>query len=696
MKRSVSVLFSVLAIVGLLAACAPQTVIVKETVEVEKVVKETVKETVVVAGTPQVVEKEVTKIVEKVVAASATPAPTAAPLDKESPMLAALVKSGKLPPLGQRLPEKPLVVKDGVLAYEKAIPDLALGKYGGTMKTGRQAGGLDVEAFYTNVEPVVTGPDISTQGLYANVFESYEVSPDNKVFTFILRKGLKWSDGQPVTTEDVRFMIEDVYFNAEYQATPPDAFLSADEARTPVKFEVLDDYTFKLTYTTPRGALMKSLAIGGFWGHWPSYQVLMQPKHYMQQWHPKYADKATLEAELKKQNLPAAEWSKLFNQKLCTHWNLGTAAEQCVNFPVLSPWMLTGVTLEAATYERNPYYFKVDWEGRQLPYIDKWQSIVYADVQSGQVSALNGDYDLYWNIDLLKAAMFMERGKEIGFDLVLTLKLHADGIVFFIFGCNKDPVLNKLLGDIRFRKAMNYAMDRNEINDNVFLGLASLPTAMMESEYSPEKANALLDEIGMTKKDANGYRLSPDGQPVSLFIEYNSPAAQYGGPQASELFAAQLQAVGINAEPRATESTVLNQRALAHEVNVYSWESYFPTDPDNLGPNRPGGAMWCPEWNWWKGKLENGKAVPEPANMPAEFVAYVQAIEDRNAYVPRTPEDAKLYEIQKAFYRDNYWALITVTDVPTPRWINGKLGNIVRQGTSSGYFRALEISYFKE
>ena len=108
MKRSVSVLLSVLAIVGLLAACAPQTVVVERTVEVEKVVtsvvKETVKETVVVAGTPQVVEKEVTKIVEKVVAPTATPVPTAAPLELESPMLADLVKQGKLPPLEERLP----------------------------------------------------------------------------------------------------------------------------------------------------------------------------------------------------------------------------------------------------------------------------------------------------------------------------------------------------------------------------------------------------------------------------------------------------------------------------------------------------------------------------------------------------------------------------------------------------------------
>jgi peptide/nickel transport system substrate-binding protein len=695
MKRFITVLLSVLAIAGLMAACAPQTVVVKETVEVEKIVKETVKETVVVAGTPQVIEKEVTKIVEKVVAPTATPVPTAAPLEMESPMLAELVKQGTLPPVEERLPASPLVVRKGMLAYEDAIPDFSLGNYGGTLRTEHPAGGLDVTTFYMNVEPVVTGPDISLQGLYGNVFESYEVSPDNTEFTFTLRKGLKWSDGVPVTTEDVRFMIEDLYFNTEYQPTPHAAFISADEAQTPAKFEVLDDYTFKLTYTTPRGSLIKSLAIGGFWGHWPSYQNIMLPKHYLQQWHPKYADPQALEAELKAQNLPAAEWPKLFNQKLCTHWSLGSALEQCIGHPTLQPYTLVDLSVEAATYERNPYYFKVDEAGRQLPYIDKIVSVSVPDTQSTQLLAMNGDLDYYWGPDQLKAAMYMEAGKKIGYELITTLNQHADGIVFFIYGCNKDPVINKLFNDIRFRKAMNYAMNRQEINDNVFLGLASLPTRMMESEYSPDKANALLDEIGMTQRDSNGYRLSPEGQEIKILIEYASAGSIYGTPRASELFAAQLQEVGINVEPRATEGTVLTQRGLAHEVQMYAWESYFPTDPDNLGPNRPGSVMWCPEWNWWEGKMEAGQVVPKPADMPDEFVSYVQAIEDRNAYVPRTPEDAALYEIQKAFYRDNYWALISTTDVKALVWASEKLGNLTRTGTRPGALRAMEILYFK-
>lgn len=691
MKRVLCTLFSLLAVASLVAACGqPQTVIVKETVEVEKVVtqvvKETIKETVIVEGTPKVVEKEVTKVVEKVVAATNTPEPTSAPLELESPMLAQRVADGELPPLAERLPENPLVVRDGTLAFTGGIPDLALGKYGGTVKSQHQAGGLDVETFYMNVEPVVTAPDIVLEGVYGNVFEDFEVSSDNTEFTFMLRRGLKWSDGVPVTMEDVRFVMEDMYFNEEYGAVPG-WLLTPDETQAPVVFEVLDDWTFKLTFAAPYGSLIKYLALSG----WNSWHTLVQPKHYLQQWHPKYADASALKAELDKANLAAEEWPTLFNQNKCERFNLGQDQEQCVNHPVLGPYIMTAVTAEAISYERNPYYWKVDWEGRQLPYPDYWVSVVTADIESANLLALNGEIDLYWQLDLLKAAMAMEMGREHGYDMVLNLYLHADGNTFFINGCTEDPVVRALFNDIRFRQAMNYAMGRQEINDNVFLGFAVLPENLQPSEYDPEEANALLDEMGMTERDANGFRLSPDGQEFKILMEYPAQAALYGLPKATELFAAHLQAVGINAEPRATENSVLNERGAANQVQIGVWETYLgATDRDALFTLRPAGWRWCPAWNWTEATGE-----PRPADMPDEFVEYVQAVEDRVKYVPRSPEDAALYEKLLALYRDHYWALITVTNVPTPKIISHRLGNIVRTGSSSGYFRALEIVYIK-
>ncbi|NLF01773.1 MAG: hypothetical protein GX601_12430, partial [Anaerolineales bacterium] len=555
MKRTLYIVVSLLALVGmLLVACqAPEPVVVTQIVQ----------ETVVVEG-----EEVEVPVTVQVTAAPEEEAPTAeVELTMESPMLAERVAAGELPPLEERLPLKPLVVKDGMISMAGAIPDLTLGQYGGTFRTAHQAGGLDVELFYTSVEPVVTGPDITLENLYGNVFEAYEVSEDNTEFTFKLREGLKWSDGVPVTMDDVRFVIEDLYFNEEY-GTVPGWLLSSDEANTPAEFEVVDDWTFRLKFQTPYGSLIKYLALTG----WNSWHTLVLPKHYLQQWHPTYTDLADA---LEEANLAPEEWPTLFNQMNCGNFQLGLIAEKCIAQPQLSPMIMTAVSSEGANFERNPYYFKVDEAGRQLPYWDTWTSVRTADIEAANLLALNGDLDSYWQLDLLKAAMAMEMGKEKGYDLVLNLYLHADGNTFFFNGCTNDPVVRALFNDVRFRQACNYAMNRQEINDNVFLGFASLPENIQDSEYSQEKANALLDEIGMTERDANGFRLSPDGQPVSILIEYPASGAMYGLVKATELFAAQLQEVGINAEPRATDDAVLNERAVSHDVQIGGWETYI-------------------------------------------------------------------------------------------------------------------------
>jgi len=285
-------------------------------------------------------------------------------------------------------------------------------------------------------------------------------------------------------------------------------------------------------------------------------------------------------------------------------------------------------------------------------------------------------------------------GKEKGYDLVLNLYLHADGNTFFFNGCTNDPVVRALFNDVRFRQACNYAMNRQEINDNVFLGFAKLPDNIQDSEYSPEKANALLDEIGMTERDSNGFRLSPDGQPVSILIEYPTAAAMYGVKQASELFAAQLQEVGLNVEPRGTDDAVLTERAISKDVQIGAWETYIgATDKDALFTVQPGWTLWCPDWAWYEG---HPTITEKPADMPDEFVDYVQAVQDRVQYQPRSPEDAALYEKLLSVYKDHYWALVSLTEVPTSKIIAHRLGNVTRTGSASGFLRSFEIIYIKE
>lgn len=672
MKRVLYLLVNFFGLLSLLAACAAPTPQIIEK-QVTSVVTE--KQTVVVEST-----KIVEKSVEKLVTPTSPPAPTAAPIDKESPMLAELVKAGKLPPLDQRLPISPLVVQDGTVSFKGAIPNFGLGKYGGTLRLTHTPG-FSVEVFYGEIEPLITGADISLENAYPNVLQDYKISADNQVFTFVMRKGLKWSDGEPVTMDDVKFTIEDLYFNKDYGA-PPSWLLSPDGSMA--KFEVVDDYTFKLTYSGPSGALIKTLALSG----WNSYQVVIKPKHFLKQWHPKYADAAALKTELDKSSLKAEQWSQLFNSHDAIMYD--NVAKKMENFPTLAPYVLTSLTDEAATFVRNPYYWKVDTAGRQLPYIDKLVSVQAADNETANVRALGGDVDWAWYIDLRKAALFMEKGKEMGFNLILSLGQHADGISFQVNGCVKDPVVKPLLNDIRFRQAMNYAMNRAELNDTIYLGFGSLPKNI-PNEYSKDKANKLLDDMGLTKKDKDGFRLSPDGKAFKLLIEYGSDAVLYGVQPGAELFAEHLKAVGLNAEPRGSPNSVITERTTANQIMIHVWETYTPTDPDNLFPLYPNTNGWCPSWSW----QPTMTTIPRPADLPKEVEAYVKAINDRAQYAPRSPEDVKLYQVEQDFYKNYYWALISLGDIKAPVWANNKLGNVTTQGTRPGALRAFEVLYFK-
>ena len=686
MKKKWFWFLAMVAVIGalVLSACQPKTVIVEKEVEkiVTQIVTEKIKETVIVEGESKVVEKEVTRVVEK----EESPQEPVADLGMESPMLAEMVAAGDLPPVEERLPLKPLVVKDGTLSFEGAIPDFGLGGYGGTMRS-THLGGFNVPFFYVQVEPIVTGPEISLQGYYPNVVEGYELSDDYSTYTFSLRKGLKWSDGVPVTMDDVRFVFEDLYFNEKYSPSLLPWLVSDDEARTPVVFEALDDWTFRLTYAAPKGSLTSEIALKGAWNSW---DLMVRPVHRLGKYHPEYTDAAELAALLDEAGLEAEDWPQLLDMNTCIRWDYGGMAERCTDYPGLGPYVLKEVTQEAATWDRNPYYWKVDEAGRQLPYIDHWVSVFTADSQTAQTLAMAGEVDIISEVDTLKAALFMEQGKKIGFDLVMGTRFHADGISFFINGCTTDDVVRPLLNDIRFREAMNFAMNRNEINDNLYVSFAAPPDWVMPSEYDPDAANALLDEMGLTARDDSGFRLAPGGESLKLILEYGIGWPVPHLQKATELFVEHLKEVGINAEPRPSEDAVMAERNVALEPHIQVWNTFTPKDADNLWPNTPGQNVWCYDWNWLESSGE-----PKPEGMPDEFVNYLQAVADRNQYVAGAPEDVELYGMVKDFYRNHYWVLITVGDIRAPIWVNGKLGNLTHENIQAGALRALEVAYFK-
>ncbi len=592
--------------------------------------------------------------------------------------LQAEVDAGTLPPLAERLPANSLVVGPGLLLTEDDLPDWTPGQYGGTLRTAfTSAFGLSGELYVMNIEPIIAAPGIDVQGFYGNIAESFEVNDDATVFTFKLREGMKWSDGVPVTTDDVAFVFDDLYNNSEYGPFP-NKFKSADG--TPAQLDVIDDYSFSLTFDMPSGGILRDLAITG----WTSYNDLIKPKHYLELVHPTYADADELSAKLSDAGLGADEWPTLFNNIDCLQNQI--MQEKCIGFPQLTPWLVSEVSESGTIMERNPYYWKVDTEGKQLPYIDRLVAQVFGDGDMVNLGAIAGDIDFLYGTDYTKYPLYREN-EEAGGYVTIPLILHADPTALYFQTCDPDPAFQSVVGDVRFREAVSHAIDREEIIDVQYLGLGDVPT-WVPSDYDPDLSEQLLDDMGMTQMDANGMRMAPDGSPFTLLIEV-SPVRTDMIP-VGELIVDQLSFVGISAELREEDPNVKNDRIANNEteasifwIQSYQWRPGFNQE-------YAGSDQWCPSWRDFMDT--DGASGTEP---PPEFQRLYQILTERKSTLPGTAEDEALADELFQIHYDNMWILPMIQNVLRPTIFNADFGNIASAGTQMGASRAGEQFYYK-
>jgi len=493
-----------------------QTVVVEKQVPVEKVVKETV--VVEKAVEVEKVVKE-TVIVEKEVVSSQL---------REAPMLAELVAAGKLPPVDERMPLKPKVCNEmppSQLAFQ-------VGRYGGTIRTLTSSANWDTDIFVMCNEPLINTPGILGEEITGNICDAFQVNAEQTEFTFHMREGIKWSDGTPVTTEDVRFAYEDVMMNTDLTARPPTWLRSGNKGTgTPYVVKVKDDYTFTISFDKPYGGFLLVLGISG----WRSYIEVLKPAHYLKKFHTKYASKAEIDAAIKEANVEG--WPQLFALKDVTNWEM--TYPPALTFPSLYPWILKETSQQGQIYERNPYYFKVDPAGNQLPYVDYLDSGYVADTEVIQMKILAGETDFSRSHPkFVKLPLYKENEEKGGFTTAM-VQFHATSIDLFLNLTHVDPVWRQVVRNPDFRRALNLALDREEIIDAVLYGYASLPD-FNPAEYNVEKANQLLDSIGLNKKNADGYRLGPDGQVFEIPLRDrraahgHDPHPRAGGPVLGE------------------------------------------------------------------------------------------------------------------------------------------------------------------
>jgi len=636
--------------------------------------------TACVAPAPAPAKVEPTQVPAKV---EPTKAPEAKAKYGEAPMLAELVKAGKLPPVDQRLPLEPMVNYAVIQQWIK--PEV--GKYGGTLRLlDNSAGGAywGNDAFWivslaeTMIQPVGLGHD--PLNLHGRVLKGFDTSPDGKTYTLLFRKGMKWSDGQPFTTADFEFWYKDILLNDKLTPAGPGArwrSLGKPDGEV-MKLEIVDQYTLKLSFPESYGGFASKLT------DFQSWVFGLPPKHYMKQFHANYTPLEKLEPLIKEAGFEKGEWWRLFNAKG------GFSKEQ----PRLSAYLLKEASETRWVWERNPYYYAVDAAGNQLPYIDRLVVEKTQDQAAADLKIIAGEADFVeTSAPLESLAVYQQYAKEKGYRVLLLNSHSIPGDVALHFG-NPDPVWQKFVNDVRFRRALSLAVDRSQINDAIYLKLAELPSTIPINKYDKAEANRLLGEIGLDKKDGEGCRLGPDGKrfTVPFAIPSDPPVPEY--IPTAELVMKFWREVGICTRVESMSYDLYRKRGEAGELyaSMY-WHSYpfWPWTETQEFLGSPRVHPWNGLWAWAQYYDTGGKqGVAPPARYTElrKLYSEMQSITDPQRQV-------ELWKQMKQILTDEIWFLPTIENNKKAVIISEKLGNVA----SEGYFIRIcsnpQIWYYK-
>ncbi|CAG7617602.1 ABC transporter substrate-binding protein [Paenibacillus allorhizosphaerae] len=588
---------------------------------------------------------------------------------KQSPML-----DGKgLPALKDRLPDEPKVANEMPADMLKT----EIGTYGGTLRTVTSVIGWDADVFVMSNEPLLNTPGILGKEITGNVLKDYKASADSKEFTFIMRKGLKWSDGKPVTSEDVKFSIEDILFNEELTPVFPAWLRAGGKADgAPPKFKVVDEYTFQISFDQPYGGFPIRLAIESWRGY---SDYILKPAHFLKPFHKKYADPKQLEAKLKEGQYGPDDWVKMFNDKDVTSREL--TKPEAIGFPVLYPWMMVKRSDSTTDYERNPYYFKVDAKGNQLPYIDKIQSALVQNIEMVTMKTIAGEVDFSReSAALIKMPLYKENEKKGGYRTLLS-DMHVTPTDIFLNETYNDPTWRKVVQDVRFRKALSLGLDRKEIIDTIYYGFAE-PGKMEDPTYNVNEANKLLDEMGM-KKGADGFRLAPDGKKFSIAFEIGAQAPDI--VPLTQLVVEFWKKLGIDVTMKTIDQTLWGSRRDANELQATMIWTHTPLwYMADWGQN-----FWGRLWRLWLDT--GGKQGEEP---PADVKKFYDLVDKVSTSPPA--EAIKAIEDVKKEMGKNYWYFVHIENVKQPLIVNAKLGNIPEKGFAIAANFSGEQFFFKK
>jgi peptide/nickel transport system substrate-binding protein len=493
----------------------------------------------------------------------------------EAPALAELVKAGKLPPVEQRLPQEPMVIK----------PLRSVGKYGGTWRRGFLGPGDSENGNRVRSSDKLLFWDVNGTNIAPNVAKGWETSADGRRTTLFLRKGMKWSDGAPFTADDFLFWYEDMYQNKDLIKSPaPELATNGKQG----KISKVDETTVLFEFDDPHFLFASQLAgdtqVGGGQSRLQSEERelgLYAPAHYLKQFLPKYSSVDSLNEKAKAAGFD--NWAQVF--KIKSDWRLNS------DVPTISAWrMVQPINSQTWVLDRNAYFWTVDTAGNQLPYLDKVQLTLAENPEVINLRAIAGEYDYMERfIDLAKLPVFLENATRSKYKVHLDPGFNgSDSELKFNFAYRLDPEIQKWFANLEFRRALALGIDRGQINEAFFLGLGVTGTPI-PADIIPEspgkdwrqrwatldvaKANSMLDAIGLKKKDAEGFRLRTDnGERLRLQIDVAQTLSPTW-PQQAEMIIQQWRAIGIWADMRLFERSLFYTRVRNDQNQIVLWSN---------------------------------------------------------------------------------------------------------------------------
>jgi len=587
------------------------------------------------------------------------PAPTASEKGivqfSEAPSLKRLVSEGKLPSVEERLPDDPMVLE----------PIEDIGRYGGTARV--------FNSDWDKINPVEAGltVDPTASKILPNAIKSWEISEGGKHITLTLRAGIKWSDGVAFTVDDYIYFHQHVLMNKELNPILLPQWVDSSSTK-------INQYQVRFEFAEPFPLLINVLAQLG--------DYFVAPGHYMKQFHPDFVDREQLIARIREEGY--ISWMAYYNAIQTWTRNKPPLA------PTLRPFTLQERTPTAEFYVRNPYYWKVDSAGNQLPYIDSVRAEIIENQDVLAAKAATGQVDFAsFALKTQDFPLFKLGEKTAGIKVFVWNRIHGSDVLIQPNLTIADQQLRAVFQDIRFRKALSVAINREEMNSIIYFnrGVPRQATVIPSSKfYEPQFASAFtqfdpiqaglwLDEMGLIDKDGDNLRDHINGDQLTITLEYYD----FETPKniSLELVTSYWRSIGLDIRLKEVDAALQSSRATAGLMQMTVWHAdrstdiLFPFQPQWFVPMRIGWEE--SHWNEWSTYyLSQGVRGEKP---PEEILK----LQNWWHELTRSTDDARVIELGKNILRstaENLWTIGTVGLAPQPVIVSRRMKNVSSKG----------------